>query len=93
MVDRGAGCTSSNERHMLVISGTQPGELFCDARAVREELGRFEHGAKLTTDASNSTGHTELAHVRLDSLHMVICKKLLDHIECPTRGAPRVLAE
>ena len=63
---------------MLVIPGTQPGELFCNARAVREEPCRFEHVTELTPDASNPTGHTELTHVRLDSLDVIICAEILN---------------
>ena len=78
---------------MLVVTGTKPGQLACNAWAVSHEAGGFEHRTNLAPHAPNPTDHAELTHMCLHPQHVVALWKSRNFAEGPTGREPGVLVQ
>ena len=78
---------------MFVVTWAKSGKLLRDARAIRKETGRLQNGTEFTADATDSARHAKLAHVRLHTLYILVCKEILNLGHMPTCGEPWMLME
>ena len=78
---------------MIVISVAESSKLSRYAGVVGEESGWLENGPELTANPPDPASHAELTHVGLDSLHVFMHEKSLNHIKGPARGKPRMPVE
>ena len=76
-----------------MVSGACPCQLTSDPRAIREESSRLEHRSEFASYAANSAEHTELAHMGLHTLHVVIVEELVDLRHGPAGSKPRVFVK
>ena len=92
-IHRCAGSAAAHKRNVLVVARATSCKLARDARAVREEARGLEHRSHLTTDPADPCDHPKLAHVGSYKSDIIAPDKLVDAVERPTRGKPRVLVE
>ena len=79
--------------NMLVISGTKAIQLFGNVYGVGHETCGLKYRPLCRSNLAHWSCHTELTHMGLDALDVVVGEQLVHEVEVPTRGQPGVLMQ